>query len=143
MFSPKSIAIIGASGNRNKFSAVPLFRLRESGYQGGVYPVNPKYKEIAGYPCFKDIESLPKHIDLAIIAIKASEVISALEKLAERSVRSVVVFSNGFSEIGDAGKKAQQQLSEFVLRTGIPVCGPNSLGLFNLQEGVLATVIVL
>lgn len=142
MFSPKSIAIIGASEGKGKISARPLTLLKQSGYKGEIYPVNPKYEEISGYKCYKNIESLPENIDLAIIAIKASEVLPALESLAKRSIKSAVVFSSGFSEIGEEGYDAQRRLTEFIERTGIPVCGPNSLGLYNLKDGVLATFAV-
>ncbi|WP_223282770.1 acetate--CoA ligase family protein [Neobacillus kokaensis] len=143
MFSPKSITIIGASAGVGKISARPLFLLRKLGYQGTIYPVNAKYTEIEGYPCIQEIEELPKDIDLAIISIRASEVLPTLERLAKRSVKSAVVFSSGFSEAGESGEELQQRLNKFVEETGIPVCGPNSLGFFNLKESVIASFLQL
>ncbi|WP_256218297.1 acetate--CoA ligase family protein [Bacillus sp. MUM 116] len=143
MFSPQSITIIGASAGAGKISARPLYLLRKLGYQGSIYPVNAKYTEIEGYPCIQEIENLPKDIDLAIISIKASEVLPTLEKLAKRSVKSAVVFSSGFSEAGESGHELQQRLNEFVEETGIPVLGPNSLGFFNLKEGAIASFLQL
>lgn len=139
MFSPKSITIIGASGGEGKISARPLYLLRKLGYQGSIYPVNAKYNEIEGFPCFQDIESLPRDIDMAILSIRATDVLPALERLAKRSVKSAVVFSSGFAEIGENGRELQQRLTEFVERTGIPVCGPNSLGFFNLKDKAVAS----
>lgn len=139
MFSPKSITIIGASGGEGKISARPLYLLRKLGYQGSIYPVNAKYTEIEGFPCYQDIESLPNDIDMAILSIRATDVLPTLERLAEKSVKSAVVFSSGFAEIGERGKEIQQRLTEFVERTGIPVCGPNSLGFFNLKDKVVAS----
>lgn len=139
MLSPKSITIIGASAGEGKISARPLYLLRKLGFRGSIYPVNAKYTEIEGYPCIQEIENLPKEIDLAIISIRASEVLPTLEKLANRLVKSAVVFSSGFSEAGESGHELQLRLNEFVEKTGIPVCGPNSLGFFNLKEGVIAS----
>ncbi|WP_234028601.1 acetate--CoA ligase family protein [Lentibacillus sp. Marseille-P4043] len=139
MFDPKSITIIGASGGEGKLSAIPLHNLKANGYQGKVYPVNPKYKEIAGYKCFKEIESLPKEIDLAIVSVGADYVLPILERLAQREIKSAVVFSSGFSEAGSKGKVLQEKLASFCERSKIPVCGPNSLGLYNRNKGMLAT----
>ncbi|QQK80504.1 acetate--CoA ligase family protein [Salicibibacter cibi] len=139
MFSPKSIAIIGASGDERKLSAKPLVNLRDHSYKGTVYPVNPKYEEVAGYKCYKNIKSLPENIDLAIVSVSAEHALAVLEQLADRSIKSAVVYSSGFSEIGKEGRKMQQNLTEFINRTSIPVCGPNSLGFNNINESVIAT----
>lgn len=85
--------------------------MKQSGYQGAVYLVNPKYEEIEGYLCYPDIESLPVDIDMAIISIKSSEVLPALERLAKRSIKSAVVFSSGFSEAGEKGIGVQKRLT--------------------------------
>lgn len=139
MFSPKSIAIIGASGDPNKLSYKPLSNLNESGYEGKVYLVNPRYKEIEGFPCFEDVSSLPLDIDLALIAVNASAVQKTLQKLYIKNVKSVVILSSGYSEIGDTGEKLEQELTEFSRKTGIPICGPNSLGIANFSEKVIVS----
>lgn len=139
MISPKSIAIIGASKNINKISAKPVYSLKNIGYEGEVFLVNPKYSEIVGYPCYENIESLPLNIDLAIISVRASEVLSILQKLAERKVKSIVLFSSGFSEYGEEGAKLENELKQFSNEKGIPICGPNSLGFTNRKDKVIAT----
>lgn len=139
MFSPRSIAIVGASKDVNKPGARPISLLKEGGYKGKVYPINPNYDEIMEYPCLPDIEHLPYDVDLAIVAIKANDVVQSLKKLSERRIKSVVIFSSGFSEAGAAGEQLQRELSAFIKETGIPVCGPNSVGLTNLKEGVFAS----
>ena len=131
MFSPKSIAIIGASGDTSKISYKPVSNLREIGYEGEVYLVNSKYEEIAGYPCFPDIQSLPSNIDLALISVNASKVQGILEELHEKQVKSVVILSSGYSEIGEKGVALERELSDFSIKTNIPICGPNCLGLTN------------
>jgi acetate---CoA ligase (ADP-forming) len=139
MISPKSITIIGASGDKNKISSKPVYALKNIGYEGNVYLVNPKYTNIAGYPCYQDIESLPLEIDLAIISVKASQVKQILEKLSLRKVKSVVLFSSGYSEIGEEGEKLERELTEFSMSKGIPICGPNSLGFTNIKDKVVAS----
>jgi acetate---CoA ligase (ADP-forming) len=139
MLSPKSITIIGASGNPRKISSKPVFALKSIGYKGDVYLVNPKYTEIAGYPCFKDIDSLPMDIDLAIISVNSSEVKEILEKLSLRKIKSAVLFSSGYSESGEEGARLEKELTQFSKEKGIPICGPNSLGITNVKDKVVAS----
>ncbi|WP_019416254.1 acetate--CoA ligase family protein [Paenisporosarcina sp. TG20] len=139
MFSPKSIAIIGASGDESKISYKPVSNLREVGYEGEVYLVNSKYEEIAGFPCYKDIQSLPLNIDLALISVNASKVQGLLEELHEKKVKSVVILSSGYSEIGEKGDKLEKELSDFSKTKKIPICGPNSLGLTNFKEKTIVS----
>ena len=139
MISPKSITIIGASADERKNSSKPVFALKHIGYEGDVYLVNPKYTEIAGFPCYKDIESLPMNIDLAIISVKASEVRNILEKLALRKIKSVLLFSSGYSELNEEGAKLEKELTQFSVEKGIPICGPNSLGFTNIKDKIIAS----
>ncbi|MDQ0269683.1 acetate--CoA ligase family protein [Cytobacillus purgationiresistens] len=139
MLSPKSLAIIGASGDKAKISFKPIANLKDVGYEGEVYLVNPKYDEIEGYTCYKDIDSLPSSIDLALISVSASKVKGILDELYKKKVKSVVTFSSGFTEIGEEGAKMEQELTEFSRESGIPICGPNSLGLFNFKERAIVS----
>lgn len=139
MFSPKSIVIIGASGDETKISYKPVSNLKEIGYEGDVYLVNPRYEEIAGFPCFKDIQSLPSDIDLALIAVNAAAVQSILHELHERNVKSVVILSAGYSEAGEEGALLERGITDFSESTGIPVCGPNCLGITNFKEKTIVS----
>lgn len=139
MFSPQSIAIIGASSDESKIGGRPLYMLKQIGFKGEIFPVNPKYEEIAGYRCLPDIQSLPEHVDLAIIAVKSNAVLSSLELLAARSIKSAVIFSSGFAEVGAEGIEMQNKLTEFIKKSGIPVAGPNCNGFTNLKENVIAS----
>ncbi|MFS0589977.1 acetate--CoA ligase family protein [Cytobacillus horneckiae] len=139
MLSPQSIAIIGSSGDVGKISYKPIANLKDVGYKGEVYLVNPKYEEIAGYRCYKDIESLPQSIDLALISVRASKVKNILDQLFKQKVKSVVTFSSGFTEIGEEGAILERELTKFSEQTGIPICGPNSLGLFNFKERAIVS----
>ena len=139
MFSPKSIVIIGASGDQSKISYKPVSNLKEVGYEGEVYLVNPKYEEIAGYPCYKNIKSLPLNIDLALVVVGASAVQGVLEELQERKVKSIVILSSGFSEIGVKGKELEAKITEFSASTGISICGPNCIGITNFKQKTMVS----
>lgn len=139
MLSPKSIAIIGASGDPSKISYNPVANLKRIGYEGKVYLVNAKYKEVAGFPCYPTIESLPDGIDVALIAVGASQVYSIVEQLHRKKVKSVVVLSAGFSEIGDEGTLLEEKLTEFSVVNNLPICGPNCLGITNFKEKTIVS----
>ena len=139
LLHPASIAIIGASANLDKVNGRPLKHLLEKGYQGQILPVNPKYKEIRGLACYPDIESLPDGVDIAIVAVPASDVIASIESLGERGVAAAVVFSSGFGEMGEEGRMLEASLTEAAQRAGVLLCGPNCLGFINAFENVYAT----
>ncbi|WP_085990956.1 acetate--CoA ligase family protein [Oceanobacillus senegalensis] len=139
MLSPRSIAIIGASGDERKIGYKPVSNLKEIGYDGSVFLVNPKYEQIAGYPCYKDIESLPTNIDLVLVSVSAANVMGVLHKLRERAVRSVIILSSGYAEVGEKGALLQQEISDFSEESNIPICGPNTIGLANFKEKSIAS----
>lgn len=137
-FKPRSIAIIGASADLATISGKPLRYLQEHGYQGKIYPVNPKYQEIAGCPCYPDIASVPGPVDLALIAVNYRRVLPVLEQCAQKGVRFATIFSSGFAEAGEEGRKLQLALAELVARTGLRLCGPNCQGAVSLHEQTAA-----
>jgi len=139
LIHPRSIAVIGASADLSKINGRPLKHLLEKGYGGQILPVNPKYAEIAGLPCFPSIELLPVAADLAIVAVPASEVLVSIESLGKRGIRAAVIFSSGFGEMGAAGKALEQSLLDQARISGVVLCGPNCLGFINAFENVYAT----
>jgi acetate---CoA ligase (ADP-forming) len=139
LFEPGSIAIIGASPDNQKIGGRPLSYLRKYGYEGIIYPINPKYEEINGLPCYPDIKTVPGEIDLAIIAVPKSVVFETFNKCVEKKVRSVVIFSAGFAEVDEEGKRQQEEISLIARQNNVSVLGPNCLGLFNVKNGVYGT----
>lgn len=139
MLEPNAIAIIGASGDETKISYKPIANLKEVGYQGEVYLVNPKYEEILGFPCYQKIEELPEYIDLALICVAAKSVLSIIKQLHAKKVKSILIFSSGFTEIGGEGEKLEEEIREYSKGNHLPICGPNSLGLFNLNKQMIAS----
>ncbi len=139
LLHPRSIAILGASADFRKVSGRPLKHLLDKGYEGRIYPVNPKYSAIGDLPCYPEVSAIPGSVDLAIIVLPASEVIGALQQLGEKGVTAAVVFSSGFGEMGESGKALENKLSEAARHAGIRLCGPNCLGFINAFDKVTAT----
>ena len=139
LLRPESIAIIGATEDSNKLNGRPFHYLRRDGYAGRIYPVNPKYHDLGGIPCFPDIESLPETPDLAIIIVAARRVIATVEALGQKGVPVAVIFSAGFGEMGENGQQLEEELLKTAHQNGIRICGPNNLGLINAFEGMTAT----
>jgi len=139
-FRPRSIAVIGASGNLGKMASRPLSYLKKHGFDGDIFPVNPKYQELAGYKCVADIESLPPNIDLAMLSLQAELIPDAVRRCAQQGIKVVTILSGGFGELGTAeGRSIEEELKLVVRETGIRVCGPNCQGGINLFDQVAAT----
>jgi acetyltransferase len=123
--------VIGAS-NRNIGNFVVGNLLL--GFQGAVYPVNPNYKEIEGFPCFSSLEDIPHPIDLAIVLVPASSVPSVLEACAVKGIRRVIIESAGFAETGEEGLALQDQCVAIGKQNGMRIWGPNCMGLVDIHR---------
>ncbi|HBP30390.1 MAG TPA: CoA-binding protein [Advenella kashmirensis] len=139
LFSPKSIAILGASNTAGKSGAVPIALLLEAGYAGKIYPVNPRQDTIYDLPCHACLSDIDDAIDLVIVAVPAAHVLAALEKSRPGQISNAVIFSSGFAEVGDAGFQLQQQLRAFAQERHIRLLGPNCLGFINVRTHTYAT----
>lgn len=139
LMSPRSIAVIGASADLATIGGRPIRLLRKHGFKGALYPVNPKYREIDGLPCYASISDVGKPVDCALIALGRNRVIEALEHCAAAGVRSATVFSSGFAEVGGEGVHLQQQMTDVARRTGMRINGPNGMGVMNVKDGIIAT----
>lgn len=138
-FSPRSIAVVGASASPDKIGALPLQYQLEYGYQGKVYAINPAREEVQGVRAWPSLRAVNAPIDLAIIAVPASQVDSALDDAVAAGVRNVVLFSSGYAETGEAGASMQQRLAAKARAGGIRLLGPNCLGFMNVAQDVYAT----
>ena len=137
-FSPRSIAIIGASQDVVSISGQPLKHLVAQKYAGKLYPVNPKYQEILGVKCYPSVAALPQAPDLALIVINAARVAEMLRECGKRGVPYAIVFSSGFSETGGRGVAMQRELTEIAAEYDIGIIGPNCQGMINPAERVYA-----
>jgi len=139
LISPRTIAILGASSDLSKVNGRTLRFLQEKGYAGRIYPVNPKYESIAGLRCYADVAALPEAPDLAVIAVPAAQVLDSVRALVQRGGRTAVIFSSGFAEMGEAGRKLERAVADVARSGGLRLCGPNCLGLINAFDRVIAT----
>ena len=139
LLRPRSIAIIGATPQFGKVNGRPLKHLLDKGYDGRIYPVNPKYDTVAGLACHPDVASLPEAADLAIVALPAREVEACIAALGRRGIGAAVIFSSGFGEMGAEGKLLEQRLRRCADEHGVAFCGPNCLGFVNAFDKVYAT----
>ena len=139
LLAPASIAILGASPDATKIRGLLLQVLRKNGYPGRIYPVNPNHARIDGLDCYPRVGAIGEPVELALLAIPAAEIPSALEACAHAGVRYAVIIASGFAEEGGPQSKLQQRVTEIARRFGIRICGPNTEGFHNEIGNVSAT----
>ncbi|MGE5272017.1 MAG: acetate--CoA ligase family protein, partial [Thiohalocapsa sp.] len=135
LLAPGSVAIFGASNDPTRISGRSLRYFREAGYRGGLYPINPTRDTVQGLTAYPDIGSVPGPVECAVIAVPANLAVEAMEGCVEKGVKAVVMFTAGFAEIGPEGRLMQTRITEIATKSGIRLCGPNCLGLFNMRIG--------
>jgi len=136
LLSPEAIAVVGASERHGSAGRLVLENLCNLEYQGAVYAVHPKYKEVLGFPCYPDLSSLPGPVDSVAVLLAAEKVLPTLEAAVEVGVQAAWVLASGFAEAGPEGKTRQAELARFAEETGLMVCGPNCIGVANLVDRV-------
>lgn len=136
LLSPRGIAVVGASTDLNRLGSQPIRFLTEFGYAGKVYPVNPKYTEIAGLPCFPSVAALPGPCDVAIIGTPAAHVADTVRQCGEAGIPFAIVFTAGFREVGGDGVRLEQELKLAIEQSGVRAVGPNCIGIMNVPERI-------
>lgn len=139
LLDPRTVAVIGASGEASRIGGRPIDYMTRLGYQGRILPVNPKHKVVQGLEAYQSIGALPETPDVAIIAVPASAAAQAVEELGARGTKAAIMFSAGFAEMGDDGAAAQEAILASAHRHGMRLLGPNCLGLFNARTGFYGT----
>ena len=139
LLKPKSIAIIGASDNKARIGGVPMDLLLRAGFER-VYAVNPKNDTVQGKPAYKDIESVPEVVDLAIVAVSADATLPMLERCHALGIKAAMAYASGYAETNEAeGVERQDDLIAFTARTGMKVAGPNCMGNANFTDGIFTS----
>ena len=136
LFSPTSIAVVGASRDPGSVGNDLFRNLLFSGFQGPVYPVNPKATSVLGVYAYASLGDVPGPVDLAVVIVPARIVPHIVDQAAEKGVKAMVVISAGFKETGPEGAKLEKTLAAKVREAGIPLVGPNCLGLMNTDAAV-------
>jgi acetyltransferase len=136
IFQPESIAVVGASSRAGTVGNDIFRNLLYAEFNGSVYPVNPKAKGICGVHCYASLADIPAPVDLAMLIIPATAVLSAVQQAIDKGVKGLVVISAGFKEIGPEGAELEGKLRDLVRSAGIPLIGPNCLGVINTDPAV-------
>lgn len=139
LFSPRSIAVVGASPNPGKIGHVLMRNL--AGFSGPVYPVHPTASEVLGHPAHGTVATIPDRVDLALLAIPPNAVIAAMNDCAAAGVGAAVIHSGGWAEAGEDGVAAQTKLREIARAHGIRLLGPNTSGFLIPGHGIYATFV--
>jgi acyl-CoA synthetase (NDP forming) len=139
LLSPSSVALVGASDDVTRIGGRPLRYLRDGGYSGAIYPVNPKREMVQGMRAWTSLADLPETPDVAILAVPSSATLQAVRDCAERGVKAAIVFTAGFAEMDDAGRALQDEMTGIARDAGLRLLGPNCLGAFNSSIGYFGT----
>ena len=139
LFHPRGVAIVGASADLTRIGGHPLKALRKAGFEGGIYPVNPKYEAIEGLRCYPSVAAIGQPVDLAVIAVPAAGVAAAIRDCARAGVAGAVILTAGFREIAtDEGRRLEAELKQIAAKTGVRLVGPNCQGLLSIDARVWA-----
>ena len=136
LFSPQSIAVVGASSRPGTAGNEILKNLIAAPFAGVVYPVNPKSKSIMGIRCLPSVSAIDEKVDLVVMIIPAAAVEKAIVECADRGTKHFLVISAGFKEIGGEGVEREKRLKALCDERGLSVLGPNCLGLINTAPNV-------
>jgi acetyl coenzyme A synthetase (ADP forming)-like protein len=139
LFDPRSVAVVGASENPEKLGHNVLANVIESGFQGPIYPINPKASEILGLKCYASVLDIPDPVDLVIIIVPAKFVEGVMEEAGRKGARGVIVITAGFREAGAEGAKLEQSVAAIAKKYGMRLVGPNCLGLIDTSTPVNAS----
>lgn len=135
---PSSIAIIGASDAEHKIGGRPIKFLKQFGFSGRIYPINPGRQTIQGLPALPSVAALPEVPDMAMVVLPGDAAVAAVEDCARLGVPVCLILSSGFAEVSDeAGKARQARIVEVARAAGMRVIGPNSQGLANFATGAI------
>jgi acetyl coenzyme A synthetase (ADP forming)-like protein len=136
ILQPASVAVIGAGRNPTGIGHTVVRNLVDGGFKGLVYPVNPHIDTLLGLTCSPDIEAIDGQVDLAVVAIPAAQCLAVVDACGRKGVKSLVVISSGFAEVGADGAALQAELLLRAHRGGMRVVGPNCFGVINSAPDV-------
>lgn len=140
LFYPKSIAVIGASGTRGKLGWNVFSNLISHDFKGGLYPINPKAESILGVKAYPRISAVKKPIDVAVILVQASMTPEVVRECCDCGVKYVIVESAGFAEMGEAGRKIEEEMKAITDSRGVRLLGPNCSGIINTHCSMVQSI---
>jgi acetyltransferase len=137
MFYPRSVAVVGASNDADKFTGRVLKHLLKSQFNGAIFPVNPNRTEVQGVRAYPNLRDIQEPVDVAVMMVPNSRLFDALEDCRAKDVGAVLVLNSGFAEAGEDGKRLQEKLRAFARDSGIRICGPNCNGYVNVLDQLI------
>jgi acetyl-CoA synthetase (ADP-forming) len=140
LFYPRSVAIVGASKNPGKLGYHVMKSLTQGGFEGEMFPINPRETDVFGFQAYPSVLEVPEGVDVAIVALPAQIVPDIFKQCATKGVKGMVLITAGFKEIEDEyGGQLQDEIAELANEAGIPVIGPNTFGMVNLEASLNAS----
>ena len=136
LFRPESIAVIGASSDKTKFSTLVVAVLDSLGYKGNIYLVNPNPDAIPGKKVYASVLDIPDPVDLAVLFVPSRFVIAAIEDCARKGARTAIIHGAGFAELGDEGRSQQDAIARIAQTSGMRIVGPNCMGITCPSAGI-------
>ena len=137
LFNAKSVAVVGASANKEKLGYTILAAIKEGGYTGEIYPINPKADEIMGLKNYRSLTEVPAEIDLIVVVVPSRFVPAVMEEAGQKGVKAAIVITGGFREAGE--EALEQEVEEIVEKYGMRMLGPNCQGLNYTPNKLCAT----
>lgn len=138
-FTPRSVAVIGASRTPGKVGHDVLDNLVSSGFNGDIIVVNPETDSILGLPCFPDLQSCGQSVELAVIVVRRDRVLEAIKESIDAGAQAIVVISAGFRELGQEGFDVEKKMVDICRRRAVRLLGPNCLGIINSDHNLNAS----
>ena len=136
IFRPRSVAVVGASRNRDSIGWALVDNLLRGGFQGAVYPVNPRATAVHSLRCYPSVAAIGEEIDLGVVAVPRTAVEAVIRDCIEHGVRGLVVITAGFAETGEEGAEIERRLRDRVRAAGVRLVGPNCMGVINTDPEI-------
>ncbi len=142
LFHPRGIAIVGAAREEEKVGHLILRNLLSQGYDGRIYPVNPRADEILGIKTYRSLKDVPGAVDIAVIALQAKLVPDSLRECVQKKAKFAIIVGGGFSETGESGRELETKLLEIARDSETRIIGPNTVGVY-LPHAKVSTALTL
>ena len=139
LFTPRSVALFGASDKQDSVGGVVFRNLLTSGFKGRIFAINPNRDEVQGQKAFSSLEEIDEVVDLAVVATPAKSIPGIVEECGEHGVKMMLILSAGFREAGPEGRRLEDRVTQLVRRHGIRLMGPNCLGIIRPDRGLNIT----
>ncbi len=131
IFYPRSVAVVGTNRGRGTVPFDIFYNILKDGFQGTVYPVSPREKSVAGVKAYKYVIDIDDDLDMAVLVFPSTVAHLAMEQIGKKGIKSAIIISAGFREIGEAGIKREQEVKAIADKYGVSFIGPNCLGVIN------------